>query len=88
MSCNCKSVAGAVARQAASTVAHGAIGLAKYVTRTGLAPSVVIARRRDLCNACEHADMGFCTVCKCLLLAKTSLAQERCPLNPPKWQQL
>ena len=70
--------------QAAQTVAHGAVGIVKYVTRTGLAKSAVIAVRRDACAGCDQNALGFCKQCKCWLNAKTSLLQEKCPLD--KWK--
>lgn len=72
--------------QAAKTVAHGAVGIMKYVTRTGLAPSAVIAGRREVCRTCDKNNLGLCGVCKCWIAAKSSQQQEDCPLG--KWKTI
>ena len=69
--------------QAAQTLAHGVVGVTRYVTRQGLAPSGVIAARREDCKGCDKNKLGFCEVCKCWIAAKTSQQQEDCPLG--KW---
>lgn len=50
-----------------------------------LAPSCVQQARFDKCSNCPLvSEDGFqCTVCSCLVLAKVSLAQEKCPVG--KW---
>jgi hypothetical protein len=82
--CNPKAGDSAIV-QAAKTLAHGAVGIVKYVTRTGLAPSAVIAARREACKGCDKNDMGLCEVCKCWIAAKSSLRQEDCPIG--KWEK-
>lgn len=42
-------------------------------------------RRWSICLACEYLDGGRCRICGCHMRAKTHLALERCPLDPPKW---
>lgn len=69
------------------------------------APDDVVLARRKICADCEHATdrradrmdrpskglttRSQCDVCKCYLVAKTSLASETCGLVqiglPPKW---
>lgn len=42
-------------------------------------------RRLGICRSCEHYDRGSCRICGCGLSAKTKMATEHCPLDPPKW---
>ena len=76
-------------------VAPGVVGLAKYATRTGLAPSAVIAMRRgtggcgdcpwNMDMICEHPD---CLPCKQRenggLWHKTAQSDETCPAG--RWE--
>ena len=71
--------------RAAQAVANGVTGLANVVLRRGIAPSATIASRRAICAACEKNVMGVCEACFCITAAKTSLIQEHCPDNPPRW---
>ena len=56
-------------------------------------PAEVLAEREAICAGCEENLSGRCKRCGCgiqarglgLLLRKTHLAGERCPLEPPKW---
>ena len=41
--------------------------------------------RLDICNICEYQAEGFCILCSCELIIKTSQPEESCPLNQPKW---
>jgi hypothetical protein len=56
--------------------------------------------RRDVCRACPHASkspdrldrpskglttLSKCELCGCFIAAKTMLASEKCPAEPPKW---
>ena len=41
------------------------------------------AQRYATCVTCPHMVAHFCEKCKCLVLAKTKLATESCPLG--KW---
>jgi hypothetical protein len=43
------------------------------------------AERLAICGACEHDVDGWCQVCGCNLSVKVSFAEQRCPLEPPKW---
>lgn len=53
-----------------------------------IAPSVVQQIRNRTCARCPHSsEDGFqCTKCNCLVLAKVSLAQEKCPVG--KWSSV
>jgi hypothetical protein len=86
--CDCRSIM----KGAAGLAAAGAGKL----TGLGRAPAKVISDRRDACAKCRHAVQlpylnalgAFCGAgdgLKCLISAKTSLASERCPLEPPEW---
>jgi hypothetical protein len=59
-----------------------------------------LQRRRDICRDCPEATrnpermhlptkglttLSKCNLCGCFIAAKTKLASERCPANPPKW---
>jgi hypothetical protein len=46
------------------------------------------AARLAICRGCENYDVGWCKACGCYLRIKTSLATERCPLDPPLWDRL
>jgi hypothetical protein len=52
------------------------------------APSHVAELRLDICSACEHNVDGQCTVCDCFIAAKTIIAREQCPDNPPRWLKI
>ena len=81
MSCGCKNKA--------SKIVRGAVGLAKFVGRVQFASDETIAKRRDICRQCHSAKLCpgtsdrycTCSVCGCLLKAKTSLANESCPIG-------
>ncbi len=45
-------------------------------------------RRWAICVACENLTGDKCKLCGCHMKAKTALAQERCPLDPPKWDRI
>lgn len=67
-------------------VTHGAIGLAKAALGMGLAPSEVIEARRSICATCDQRRDGIvltCSVCDCVIQAKTMLLEENCPVS--KW---
>lgn len=70
-------------------VLHGAAGLAKVALGLGIAPRAEVDRRRGICGGCEHRRPGpvgdYCSACGCVVAAKTTLATERCPLDPPRW---
>jgi hypothetical protein len=87
MSCeNCGPKTGqSVAGQIVSKAAHGAVAIVKTVAGVGLAPSSVVAERREKCRACEKKAMGFCEVCFCIIAIKTARIEEKCPDNPAKW---
>lgn len=48
-----------------------------------LAPGGIEAFRATQCSRCEHNDEGQCKLCKCLVISKTVMALERCPVG--KW---
>lgn len=68
-------------------LATGAIGVSKATLRIDRADDETVKARRDICRACEHAEMrrgklrllSQCDACGCFISAKTSLASERCP---------
>lgn len=47
----------------------------------------IIAKRREICTACDKYDSarGRCLLCGCMVKWKITLASEKCPFNPPKW---
>lgn len=76
--CNCIDVGNTIKH-----IGHGIAGLSKAITGVGLASSINISNRRAICLHCDKKRLGVCTLCNCLITAKTSLKQESCPLN--KW---
>lgn len=71
--------------QAASMVA-GAAKLAKSELGIGKAPQEIIEARRKTCEGCDQWNHGRCMACGCYTWAKTSLTNERCPLD--KWPKV
>lgn len=84
----------------AEKIARGAIGLAKAAARIDRADESTISTRRDRCRNCPHATRNVdrinepskglttfsrCELCGCVIVAKTAIASERCPDNPPRW---
>jgi hypothetical protein len=73
---------------ALSKLAKGAVGLTKYALSLDQAKPEVITSRREKCRECPHA-VGAkwlpvekkykCGKCDCVLVAKTSIASEKCP---------
>ena len=76
------------------TITHGAIGLAKVALRIDIADKELIEKRRDICRWCVFAtknkdpkyditngltNRSFCQKCKCLIVAKTQINNEKCP---------
>jgi hypothetical protein len=56
------------------------------------APQALINDRRAKCAQCPHVVTvlaEFCGVCGCLIVAKTALAGEECPLpeDQKKWER-
>jgi hypothetical protein len=44
----------------------------------------MLARRRALCDACEHkTSVGLCGKCFCIIALKTKWASQSCPIH--KW---
>ena len=41
------------------------------------------AERMKICNNCINKKGGDCTICGCVLIAKTRVPEEFCPIN--KW---
>lgn len=70
---------------------QGAIKMTKAVLGIGRAAVEVSLARREICCACERLLPGpffvarRCELCGCFAAAKTRLAAETCPANPPKW---
>lgn len=52
-------------------------------------PAEVLERRRAICGSCEQFDApaGRCRLCGCYTATKLTLAQERCPLDAPRWDR-
>lgn len=82
------------------TIVRGVLGLGRVALHTDPASGEAIAHRRRLCAMCDSAThrkstgmprlmllspTSACSVCKCNIRAKTSLAGEFCPLG--KWQR-
>lgn len=45
-----------------------------------------IEARIEICNKCEYQKPeGICSICSCVLRLKTAMAEQSCPLKPPKW---
>jgi len=70
MSCNCKS--------ALAHVAHGAIGIAKSVAGIGLVSSTELIHRRKICGKCPNNKLGICADCGCVIVFKTTQADQKC----------
>lgn len=53
-----------------------------------LAPAEIQIVRQNHCDTCIHVSEGgwMCNLCGCLLVAKRSLAQEKCPIK--KWTRV
>ena len=74
-------------------VIHGAVGMLKATLKLDQAPADVVKVRREICHTCPDAVpckksknaglMCRCSVCKCRLDMKTSIAGEECPAG--KW---
>jgi hypothetical protein len=70
-----------------STLARGAIGIAKATLGINRADPDTVERRRVICRECPEAApcVGSivrrckCNLCGCLIRAKTATADERCP---------
>jgi len=66
------------------TVVKGVVGLTKYSLKIDQAKSIVISDRRKKCSDCIHNNKELiqrCNQCECVILAKTSIASEKCPLG-------
>lgn len=48
-----------------------------------LAPPSYVNERRAICEACPQRAGLRCSICTCVIVAKTRLAQESCPIK--KW---
>lgn len=51
-----------------------------------IAPTAEVMMREGRCSRCCHYDDGQCRICKCLILSKTLLATEACPVG--RWDAL
>jgi len=62
-----------------------AISLLKsFDTKLSYISSKAVAKQRQsVCADCPRHNMGACLECGCILLVKTRLAAEKCPLG--KW---
>lgn len=76
-----------LARQAYNaTLAAGRAAGALATGQAVVVPPEVAAERLAICKSCDRydADKQRCKACGCYNM-KMNLAQEQCPLNPPKW---
>jgi len=84
-------------------IVTGAVGLAKAAVGADAAPPEVVQQRRDLCRECPHASrnperahlpskglttLSTCALCGCFIAAKTKIASESCPADPPRWDNI
>lgn len=71
-----------------SILRNGLRGLVVYLLRRCVAPEATVAARRALCAGCIHrreiTGVAFCGKCKCVLRAKTAVANQQCPVG--KWK--
>jgi hypothetical protein len=54
---------------------------AKWQGYEVLAPGGIRAFRETTCLPCPFNDMGQCSKCSCLVVSKTMLALEKCPIR-------
>jgi len=67
-------------------IQHFAASMAQWVASgLKLADSDRHGQRYGVCKACPRFRGFYCEICKCLAYAKTKLASESCPDNPPRW---
>ena len=71
-----------------SRLGHGAAGLAKAALGIDRAEDFRVEYRRQTCEACPYAlhrlgVVDTCSLCKCVIRAKTAIASEHCPVG--KW---
>lgn len=61
--------------------------LAKWCGYEVIAPLGVLTWRNRKCEKCRFNEEGQCVKCKCLVLSKTMMALERCPIRlwNPVW---
>ncbi len=70
-------------------IIHGAAALSKVALGIGTLAATDTKQRRMICGNCEYSTskgismFTLCKKCKCLLMAKTQLANEHCPIL--KW---
>jgi hypothetical protein len=69
------------------TQAQNLFRSARGFVRSGfkLASKLERARRLEICRVCPKYVGNRCSVCGCASAAKTWVASDRCPLDPPKW---
>jgi len=41
--------------------------------------------RLTICNSCEFLHEDNCILCGCEVKSKVKIANEKCPMMPPKW---
>lgn len=61
----------------------------KHLRRKVVVTKEVQQQRLNICQECEHFKklLKVCGECLCFMPAKTYLAREKCPLDPPKWDK-
>jgi hypothetical protein len=84
----CNQSAKTVFRPTIKGIMKGATAITKNALHIGLATSVTIANREDLCMKCLYKQDGIvaiCSKCSCIIQEKIRQASSQCPLNPPSW---
>ena len=67
-------------------LSHFGASMLKWVSSgLSLVSEAQHAERYNLCKSCPHYRGFWCTKCRCVAYAKTQLATEECPDNPPRW---
>ena len=72
----------------------GALKLLKAIAGVGEAPWQAVQARQRACAECPHLKPGpawplrRCGICDCFIAAKTRLASEACPDQPPRWDKV
>jgi ribosomal protein L7Ae-like RNA K-turn-binding protein len=81
--CNCSPKTEVKEKTVATKVVEGTYNLTKAV-KSGYAPSVLVAKRLDICSQCPALFAGICKECLCIIQVKARFNESKCPLN--KWQ--
>lgn len=57
--------------------------LASWTGHETLTPRHILLGRNKMCEGCDFFQEGLCMKCGCLVLSKTLLTTEKCPIG--KW---